>query len=307
MSIAELSSITLGQELKASTVGCKLSVKRWGTTKTLDDGELERVAVTFDAKSDSISASKKLIDTKDPKFKAISSVLSRAKSYWNAVTVPYPDNGIRLLRTDRIEEFENNVDMFRNELLAALVEFDAEFYRLKQAAKDNLRELFDENDYPMSVLDLFSIHHEYHQIDPPKHLMDLHPEIYEREKQRIAAKFDEAIQLAEAAFADELQKMLDHAIERLTDTGDGKKKKFNDSLMENFREFIDRFHKLNVSGNQQLNDLVEQIKQVAGNVDCEMLRANGGLREHIKEQMLEARNHMATLIVDRPHRKFRNN
>ncbi len=306
MSIAELSTISLGEELKANTVGCKLSVKRWGTRKTLDENELERIGAEFSANPDRISASKTLINTKDPKFKAISSVLSRAKCYWGAVTVPYPDNGIRLLRTDRIHEFENVVNTFRDELYAALVEFDSEFYRLKQAAREDLRELFDESDYPMSVQELFSIQHEYHQIDPPRHLMDLHPEIYEREKQRIAAKFDEAIQLAEAAFASELQQMLDHAIERLTDESDGKKKKFNDSLMENFREFIDRFHKLNVSGNHQLNDLVEQIKSVTSNIDCELLRANGGLREHIKEQMQTAREAMSSMIIERPNRKFRN-
>lgn len=307
MSIAEMTNVVesndFANELKKSTVGCKLSKKRWGTKRALEDPQNDRAANEFDANAEYFSASKKLINTKDPKFRAITSVLSRASQYWTSVTVPYPEPGIRLLRTDRIPEFEGNMERFRTELSEAISDFDCEFYRLKEAARHDLGDLYNPEDYPHSVADLFQITHEFVQIEPPKHLMELHPEIYEREKQRILSRFNEAVEMAEDAFIKELQEMLDHAIERLTDET-GKQKTFKNGLMDNFHQFIDRFSQLNINSSQQLNSLVDQIKHVTSGVDCEMLRKSSDLRGLIKEQMEEARKAMDTMIVDRPIRKF---
>jgi hypothetical protein len=50
--------------------------------------------------------------------------------------------------------------------------------------------------------------------------MQLNLELYKQECQRVAARFDDAVQLAEAAIMDELSKLVSHLTERLYLWGD---------------------------------------------------------------------------------------
>ena len=58
-------------------------------------------------------------------------------------------------------------------------------------------------------------------VEPPAYLMELAPRIFEEERQRIAARFDEAVRLAEQAFIAELSRLVNHLVERLSGGGNG--------------------------------------------------------------------------------------
>ena len=62
----------------------------------------------------------------------------------------------------------------------------------------------------------------------------------------MAARFEEAVQLAEQAFTEELSRLVSHLTERLAGSDDGKPKVFRDSAVENLQEFFSRFRHLNV-------------------------------------------------------------
>jgi hypothetical protein len=62
-------------------------------------------------------------------------------------------------------------------------------------------------------------------------------------------RFDEAVQLAEQAFLEELGQLVAHLTERLTGQADGKPKIFRDSAIGNLTEFFQRFRRLNVRSN----------------------------------------------------------
>jgi len=54
----------------------------------------------------------------------------------------------------------------------------------------------------------------------------------------VAARFEEAVRLAEQAFASELADLVDHLAERLSPGADGRPKVFRDSAIANFSEFV---------------------------------------------------------------------
>ena len=63
----------------------------------------------------------------------------------------------------------------------------------------------------------------------------------------MAARFEEAVRLAEQAFTEEFARLVAHLTERLSGVGeDGKPKVFRDSAVDNLAEFFDRFRALNV-------------------------------------------------------------
>ena len=63
----------------------------------------------FNAEEDSFSAAKKLIDTKNPRYKAVSAVFSQVTTYWKQGTLPFTEHGMRLLRREHVPEFEAKI------------------------------------------------------------------------------------------------------------------------------------------------------------------------------------------------------
>ena len=60
-------------------------------------------------------------------------------------------------------------------------------------------------------------------MEPPGYLLRVNPEIYAEEQQRVARRFEEAVQLAEQAFLGEFGKLVAHLTERLGG-GDGERR-----------------------------------------------------------------------------------
>ncbi len=70
-----------------------------------------------------------------------------------------------------------------------------------------------------------------------------------RKPSRVAARFDEAVQLAEQAFTEEFSKLVSHLTERLSGNEDGKPKIFRDSVVENLRRVLWSLRHLNIRSN----------------------------------------------------------
>jgi hypothetical protein len=134
--------------------------------------------------------------------------------------------------------------------------------------------------------------------------MRLNPEIYEQEQERVARRFEEAVQLAEQAFISELAKLVSHLTERLTAGPDGERKTFRNSAIANLTEFFARFRDLNVRSNVQLDQLVEQAQQIVRGVGPQELRDNNALRQHVATQLATVQATLDGMLVDQPRRRI---
>ena len=141
-------------------------------------------------------------------------------------------------------------------------------------------------------------------VEPPPYLQQLSPELYRQECQRVAARFDEAIRLAEQAFQEELSQLVSHLTERLSGADDGKPKVFRDSAVENLTEFFERFRHLNVRSSEQLDQLVSQAQRVVRGIEPQALRDNQALRQQVATQLSGVQSVLDGLLVDRPRRNI---
>jgi hypothetical protein len=220
------------------------------------------------------------------------------------VALPYPEPGIRLIRQQSLNEFDNQIVRFKEELEEAVEHLDQHYGELRSAARRRLGNLFDPSDYPVSLIGLFGIEHDYPSVEPPDYLQQLNPELYEQECQRVQARFDEAVQLAEQAFLEELSKLVDHLSERLSGTVDSKPKIFRDTALTNLTEFFERFQTLNIHSNEQLDELVERARRVTHGIEPQQLRENGSLRQKLGKQLSSVQSSLDGLLVDRPRRNI---
>ena len=295
---------TASERLRGTMAAARLSFTWLGVRKSLTAEQKNQAADSFGAEGKFLSAGKKLLDTSHPAFKAVTAIKGRCQSYWRAVSLPYPEPGIRLIRQRSISDFDQQIESFREELTGAVDELDRHYADLRSAARRRLGGLFDPGDYPVSLIGLFGIEHEYPSVEPPSYLRQLNPELYEQECHRMQARFDEAVQLAEQAFTEELSKLVEHLSDRLSGEVDGKAKVFRDSAVTNLTEFFDRFRTLNVRSNDQLDDLVNRAQQVLGGVEPQQLRDSTALQQRLVTQLAGVQSSLDGLMVDRPRRNI---
>ncbi len=251
------------QRLRTTMAAVKLSFTWLGVRKTLAPEQRTTAARAFHADRELLSASKFILDTKNPAYRAVAAVRSEASTYWRTVTLPFPEAGIRLLPQNSLGLFAQTMQTYRERLQAAVRELAAQYDTIKSEAQRRLGSLYNASDYPQTLDGLFDLEVSYPTIEPPGYLMALHPDVYQAEQARVRERFENAVELAEQAFATELQRLTGHLAERLTGLHDGQPKVFRDSAVENLREFFERFRRLNIRSSPELDELVQQAVQVS--------------------------------------------
>ena len=297
-------STSPSQRLRTSFAAVRIAFTWLGTRKTLSTEQKAQAAETFGAEGEFLSAGKKLLDTKHPAFKAVTGVRSRIVSLWKGMSLPYPEPGIRLIRQDQIDTFTEQLTNLKEELDEAVWRLDEHYAELKSVARDRLGSLFNSADYPESLRGMFQVTWDFPSVEPPDYLRHFNPEVYRQECERVASRFDEAVQMAEAAFIEELQGLVSHLTERLSGRTDGKPKVFRDSAIENLTDFFARFRHLNLRNNEQLDDLVVQCQQAVQGVEPQTLRDNNVLRQSVASELSQVQNVLDDLLVDRPRRNI---
>ena len=292
------------ERLRTTMAAVRLSFTWLGVRKSLTAQQRERAADSFGAEGKYLSAGKKLIDTTHPAFKAVTAIKGKAASYWKGVSLPYPESGIRLIRQDAISDFDSQMIALREELETAVAELENQYDELQAAARQRLGDLFNRDDYPPTLIGLFAIEHDFPSVEPPDYLRRLDPALYEQECQRVRSRFAEAVQLAESAFIDELAKLVQHLGDRLSGADDGQPKVFRDTAVTNLAEFFERFQQLNVSSNEQLDELVQRAQQVVGGVLPQQLRDSDSLRQQLATDLAGVQSVLDGLLVDRPRRNI---
>jgi hypothetical protein len=298
-------AVTPAQRLRATTAACRVQYTWFGVQKTLTREQRAVAAEAFDAQEQFLSAGKRLLDTKHPAFRAVTAVRTKATDYWRSLSLPFPEPGIRLIKQEQVEEFAAMMVDFKAELADAVSNLDRHFGELKAAARDRLGSLYNDTDYPATLVGLFDLAYDFPSVEPPDYLVALSPQVYEQERARVAARFEEAVRLAEQAFLDEFARLVEHLTERLSGANDdGTPKVFRESAVGNLVDFFARFRELNVRSNPQLDALVEQARQAVRGVAAQDLRDGAGLRERVAARLSQVQSSLDALLVDRPRRRI---
>jgi len=292
------------QHLRLHSVGVRLSFRWLGNTRTFTDSEKAQAAQAFQADCRWISASQKLLDQRHPRYRRLTQIKGEADVYWKSVSLPYTEPGVRLLSRDRVEAFDTQMQSTRQELREAAQALDSDFDELKAEARNRLGVLYNPEHYPASVCDAFDVEWSFPSLEPPDYLKELNPQLYEREKARITAQFQEAVNLAQQAFTAQFSEMVTHLRERLQPDASGQRKIFRDSAVTNLREFFDSFRDMNVGGCKQLETLVEQAKGILAGLDPKDLRDMPALRQQIASELQGVEQALTPLVVPVPRRRI---
>ena len=300
--LAQRSDFT--EQLRNTVLALKLSFTWFGIRKTLSTEQKAQAAESFGASGAFLSAGKKLIDTSEPAFRAVTGIRNRAVSFLKHSSLPYPEAGIRLIRRRDLDHIVETLCLEQDALDKAVQKLNERYGDLQRAARERLGDLFNSSDYPVSLHGEFGMSWEFPSVEPPDYLQQLNPELYEQESNRVRGRFEEAVRMAETAFTEELSRLIDQLAERLSGAENGKPKVFRDTAVENLSEFFQRFQSLSIGSSEQLDALVERSQQILNGVQPQGLRDNDALRQRIATQLSTVQSSLDGLLVDRPRRNI---
>lgn len=295
---------TLASELKQNTTACRVSFTWLGTRKALETHQRAKAAEPFGAEKAYISASQKILDTKNPAFAALTSVKNEITAYWKNETLPYTEDGVRLLQKTKLDSFCQRMTELKGALGVAKNNLDLCLDDIKDDAKKRLGTLYNEAHYPKSMADVFEVQWDFPNTEPPEYLAKLAPTVYQAEQQKAQARMQEAIALAEQAFLIELDALIKSLHERLTPGPDGAKKVFRDSTIKNLGDFFTKFKTLNIGSNEQLDNLVDQANDLIKGINPADLRDSALLRTEINKGLAEISGKLDPLVTNLPRRKI---
>lgn len=296
---------TPAQRLRATMAACRVRFTWFGTQKSLTPEQRAAAAEAFDADGQALRAGKQLLDTRHTAYRAVTAIRTRITDSWRGCSLPFPEPGVRLIRQDQVDTFATTLTDLRAELHDAVHNLDRHFDELKQAAAQRLGALYNPADYPATLRGLFDVTYEFPSIEPPAYLVALSPGLYQEEQARVAARFEEAVRLAEQTFLEEFARLVEHLGERVTGVNDdGSPKVFRDSAVGNLLEFFDRFRQLNVRSNAQLDALVAEAQRIVRGVGAQDLRDSAGLRDRVATQLSQVQSALDDLLIERPRRRI---
>lgn len=295
--------ITNFRDLQKQAAGLGVHFTWMGVKVTLTLQEKDQVAKAFDASPRSLVMSKKIIDTKNPFYRKLTQIKTQISSLWRTTTLPWVEDGIRLIRKQDIARFNEQFNDLKNQLKDAASDFAMKWQEIVEDGKDKLGNLANDNDYKKNVLDAFDVYLSWPNLEVPEYLKD-DPVLYEAEQKKREAQFAKALKTFEEGSMAQLYKLVQHLDDKLKPNHDGSKKIFKDASVDNLIAFFETFRKLNVRSNEEIETLVNKAETLVSGLDPELLRANDQIRNQVSQQMDNLVKELESKVTLKPRRKI---
>lgn len=262
-------------------------------------------AVEVDSDKTLLRVSKKILDC--PEYLEITQAVGALKKFLKARAIPgcrFIKGGIYPVPANRVTEIDAAVQEMIAVYNGRVTRFCEVYEARSEEARARLNVLGDAADYPPldKVKGAFGIETEYVTLGPPSNLKAISREIWQREEQRAKAACVEAAGQVRDAMRTMFADLVGHMTERLTPSDDGKPKKFKESMIANFKEFLETFQDRNITDDEQLAGLVEKARGILAGKKVEALRRDLDTRAIAAQRLGEIKTALDSMVTERPTR-----
>lgn len=277
--------------IASSSMLVELNISAW-TARKLDKRVSTEVDNAKGTKTKVVNANKNLL-AGTGFLDTITKYASNVRAWNISQTLPWSDNGLRLLPTSNFITYKEHLSKLEENYMALVDKFIEAYPDLVSAAAFQLGDLFDRSEYPSvdKVRDKFKF--SYNFIPVPM-AGDFRIDINEEAKREIEdlckKSYEERLNNAMGDAWGRLHKCLSAISERL-DYGDlDDKKIFRDSLVDNAMELTCLLKHLNVTNDVELERARLMLESTLKHYDADDLRNNQLARESTKQRVDEILN-----------------
>jgi hypothetical protein len=211
------------------------------------------------------------------RLESLRSLSGQIRQYFYKITLPWSDEGYRLLPAHFYFELTTKMREFEQAFAQQVEEFLAVYPSYIEQVRPELNGLFREEDYPSTdkLRNKFGVRLEVLPIPSGN---DFRVTLSEEEQARVAREIDEnvrqSLQKGTEDLWTRLKGVVSHLIERLNEP----ESRFHASLVTNIGELVDLLPRLNVNQDEELNHFAEEIKNRLCGFTARELKKNEILR-----------------------------
>lgn len=249
--------------LSSRAMLCSLSISVWSARKH-DAEASEEIARQHGAQADAGRYNKVLL----PKaaLAEIQKLVSEARQEHYFMTLPWDDNGYRVLPAAAYMDHTERIRSLSNRFTPAVETLVSQFSQLVEDAKVRLGGLFRTGDYPApdELRSKFSFEV---KVMPLPDAGDFRVTMGDEEKERIKRQIKAAVEASLLVAGRELWQRLYEAVSHLAErlqayqvTDEGVEHPFRDSVVTNLVKLVDILPKLNIAGDAELERLAAQVR-----------------------------------------------
>lgn len=265
-----------------------IRVSTW-TARKIDRKVTDDINKANEAAADAGRYNKLLLD-KDA-LAPIMSVVSEARTYHYSRTMPWSDEGARLLPALAYMSYVAMVAVHKNKFEAAVSDFLATYAQNVECARKRLGNMFRESDYP-TVSEIKTKFAFEMIINPVPAGDDFRVNVGDAQAEQIRADIEERAERQLRDAMGDLYRRIGKVTESMVDRlraykpAKGQSKAegiFRDSLVENVRELAGLLPTLNVTSDPHLAALAKRMQDELTLHTAEELRDNSRLRESVAD------------------------
>lgn len=206
-----------------------------------------------------------LIDINHPAYKAVCTAGSQARATFYAETLPWGDDGARVLPMENYEEFTKVMRARKMEFEQKMGEFLQIYPELRAQARHDLKAMFNFDDYPSEEKMTRKFGVEY-SIQPLPDKNDFRVNFGDETVNAIRKQIENETQLAINEAVTELWSRFYIPIAKLATTltetaKNGKDKTFRDTLMTNIKDVCHVLPRFNLTHDSKLTEMCERIER----------------------------------------------
>ena len=249
-----------------------LRITAW-SGRLYDRQASDHVAASHDASFSAGRYNKRLL----PKsaFAALTAVMSKARTTHYENTLPWDDQGSRLLTVANYEHYTQLMKSMQEKVVRERSRFIEDYDENVEQARQDLGKLFRIEEYPSreALQGKFAIRYRIIPVPEADHFMaKLASDDTDRVKRDIERHVSEQLHGAIGDLYRRMGEAVERVSDRLKEDENGKPLVFRNSMIENIRELVDVVPRLNIFGDEGLARLCEEVKDKIANVDPDTLR-----------------------------------
>lgn len=242
--------------------------------------QAEVVAAKGSGSSRAASVYKNLF-TDCKELEAITKFQAKARMKHYQLTLPWNDNGLRLLPTKSLLDYKAEMNRYSEQFDLLVEAFLDKYDNLVAAAAFKLGTLFDRDEYPLreQVARRFRFDIDF---TPLPTAGDFRLDVESEVQRELVAQYEKRLQAQVAAAQQDAWSRMYEALTRLKDRltldEDGKRKTFHDTTVTNAQELCELLTQLNVTNDPTLEKARRQLEEAIGGVEPKELRKEEGER-----------------------------
>lgn len=230
------------------------------------------------------------------RFKKVQSAYTGVYQYYVNNSLPW-DNGSRIIPSHRVVDFMGEINQKKVTAQTALDEFINNYHQEVAEDMASAGNLLQSNDYPtpeqvrsrfytgvslspVPGADDFRVIEGLDEADVENLISDARNEEQKRCEDAVKECWHR------------LYKVVNHMCDRLSEYGKGEKDRLHKSIVTNVTETVDVLRRLNITGDQALDDVLNEIQSELDSVDIEKFKAFKDEREQTVSKMNEIMSRM---------------